>query len=135
MRSVVALDAGFPRSIGVILLSLIAVVSASCGSGQAQSSAVEITEANLRDNTVVVSGTWTKGVSTPPACRLLESRDGKVLGRFSLDRAAFDGKSFSLSLALDEIRSETSDGYYVRCMVTLDSAKSASDTAPVNTVG
>ena len=128
------LDPGFRRLVNALFLSLVAL-AAACGAGESRSTAMEITEVRLRGETVVVSGTWAKGLSTPPACQLLESRDGEVIGRFGLEDAAFDANDFSQELLLDKVRARADDDYHVKCSVTLDSAKVASDTAPVKSKG
>lgn len=114
----------------VLLLALVAVVAA-CGADASRNLAMEITEARWLDDTVVVSGTWIKGVSTPPACRLLDGRGGPVIDRFSLEGASFDGNTFSQRLAPDGGTADVDTGYHVQCSVILDSAKSTSDTSPV----
>lgn len=128
------LDPTSRRLVNALLLSLVAL-TAACGAGGSRNTAMEITEARLRGETVVVSGTWAKGLSTPPACQLLESRDGEVIGRFALEDSAFDANDFSQELLLDKVQVGTDDDYHVRCSVTLDSAKVASDTAPVKSKG
>lgn len=117
------------------MLPLVAVVAA-CGPGESRSLAMEITEARWRGDTVVVSGIWMKGLSTPPACKLLKGRGGEIVGRFSLEGAAFDADAFSQEFVPDGGRSGDKQagnegGYHVQCSVTLDSAKTATDMAPV----
>ncbi len=114
-----------------LLVSLVGIVAA-CGAGGSRSSlAVEITEARWRGDAVTVSGAWMKGVSTPPVCKLLEGRDGAVIGSFGLEGATFEAGAFSQELVPDTGQDGTNTGYRVRCSVILDSAKTASDTAPV----
>ena len=113
----------------------LAAGTVACGAGEGRSLAMEVTEARWRGDTVVVSGTWTKGLSTPPACRLLEGRDGAVVGRFGLEGATFDGNTFSQRFVPDGRHAEASTGYHVRCSVIMDSAKTASDTVPVVSSG
>lgn len=118
------------RLANALLLSLVVVVAA-CGVDENRNSAMEISEARWRGNAVVVSGTWIKGVSTPPACRLLEDRDGAIVGRFGLEGATFDSNTFSQQLVPDGGMADAGTGYHVQCSVILDSAKTASDTVPV----
>ena len=124
------LDRIFSRTATIVLLSLIASATA-CGAAESRSTAIEITEARLRGDAVVVSGTWAKGLSTPPACQLLKGRDGETIGRFGLEDAAFDANDFSQELSLEGMRAGMSSNYHVRCSVTLDSAKVATDTVKV----
>lgn len=122
------------RLAGVLLLSLVGMVAA-CGASESRGLAMEITEARWLGDTVVVNGTWMKGLSTPPACKLLESRDGAVIGRFSLENATFEADTFSQELVPDGGRVGAGTSYHVRCSVNLDSAKTTSDTAPVEVPG
>lgn len=124
------LDPSFRLAAIVLLLSFVAF-AAACGAGESRSTAIDVTEARLRGDTVIVSGTWAKGLSTPPACKLLKGRDGEVIGRFSLEDATFDANEFSHELSLKDTPAGTSGNYRVRCSVTLDSAKVASDTVKV----
>lgn len=95
---------------------------------------MDITEARWRGDTVVVSGAWMKGVSTPPVCKLLEGRDGEIIGRFGLEEATFEASTFSQEFAPDGGLAGAGD-YYVQCSVTLDSAKVSTDTAAVTVPG
>ena len=122
------------RLASILPLSLVAV-AASCGAGVNQSLAMDITEARWRGDAVVVNGAWMKGVSTPPACKLLESRNGEIVGRFGLEGAAFDAGAFSLEFIPDSPPSGTGGDYHVQCSVMLDSAKTVTDTAPVTVRG
>ena len=126
--------------VGTVALLLTVLVTAcgaitACGADEVRDSALEIGEARWRGDTVVVSGTWTRGVSTPPDCRLLEGRDGAVIGRFGLEGANFDGNAFSQELVPDIGQSGIKTGYQVRCSVTLSSARTMSDTALVELPG
>lgn len=124
-----------PRRLPIILmLPLVAVVTA-CGASEGRNLAIEITGARWSGGSVVVDGSWMKGLSTPPACRLLESRDGKVIGRFGLEGASFDGNTFSQEIVPDKGSAGADAGYHVQCTVTLDSAKTASDVVPVEVPG
>lgn len=114
----------------VLLLSLV-VLAASCGAGESRSTAIEITEARLRGEAVLVTGSWAKGLSTPPTCKLLEGRDGETIGLFRLEDAAFDANEFSHELSVEDTTAVKNSNYHVRCSVTLDSAKVASDTVKV----
>ena len=124
------LDPTFRRAASLLLLALVAA-AASCGAAESRSTAIEIAEARLRSEAVVVRGTWSRGLSTPPACQLLTGRDGEVIGRFGLEDAAFDANDFSQEISLAGVRAGASSDYHVRCSVTLDSAKVASDTVKV----
>lgn len=123
-------DPTFRWTSGLLLLVLVAA-SASCGAVESRSNAIEIAEASLRGDAVIVRGTWSKGLSTPPACQLLTGRDGKVIGRFSLEDAAFDANDFSQEISFEDIQAGNRSNYHVRCSVTLDSAKVASETVKV----
>jgi hypothetical protein len=122
------------RLANALLLSLVVVVAA-CGADESQNLAMEISEARWLGNAVVVNGTWIKGVSTPPACRLLEGRDGAIIGRFDLEGATFDSNTFSQQFVPDGGMTDAGTGYHVQCLVILDSAKTASDTVPVEGLG
>jgi len=131
---VTGLEPNFRRLANTLLLSLVGA-AAACGANEGRNLALEITEARWRGDAVIVSGTWIKGVSTPPSCRLLEGRDGAVVGRFDLEGSAFDGNTFSQRLVPDGGQAGTDAGYHVQCSVNLDSAKTESDTAPVEVPG
>lgn len=123
-------DLTFRRTSSLLLLVLIAA-TASCGAAEPRSNAIEIFESRLQDEAVVVRGTWSKGLSTPPACQLLTGRDGKVIGRFGLEDATFDANDFSQEISLKDVQAGDRSNYHVRCAVTLDSAKVASETVKV----
>ncbi len=118
----------------LLMMSLVTLVAA-CGASEGRSLAIEISGARWSGESVIVDGSWMKGLSTPPACRLLESRDGEVIGRFSLEGASFDGNTFSQEIVPDKGSAAADAGYHVRCTVALDSAKTASDIAPVEVPG
>ncbi len=119
------------------LLSALALFLFSCGEGEASSSAIDVESAEWRGENVLVSGSWAKGVSTPPLCRILEGRDGSPSLYFDLDaRVALDGSTFSKKFAPAKTTKKTPsleepDNSFVRCSVSLDSGKSANDVVRV----
>ena len=119
------------RPVAVLLLLVLVAAAASCGAAESRSNAIEVAEARLLGESVIVSGTWSKGLSTPPVCQLLTNRDGEVIGRFNLEDAAFDANDFSHKISLEDVRAGDNSNYHVRCTVTLDSAKVASETVKV----
>lgn len=83
---------------------------------------------------VLVSGRWTRGVSTPPSCSLLGGRQTKVDGwSASNASSSLDGNRFSKQLTRDKGGAVLDPGaeYYVRCTVSMDSAKTVADVARV----
>ena len=92
---------------------------------------MDITEARWRGDAVVVNGAWMKGVSTPPACKLLEGHGGEIVGRFGLEGSASDAGTFSQEFIPDGGPSGSGGYYHMQCSVMLDSAKTVTDTAPV----
>ncbi|CAN5662408.1 hypothetical protein BH24ACT22_BH24ACT22_06640 [soil metagenome] len=109
----------------------------ACGGGEARSSIVTVDRAEWRGRSIMVTGEWSRAISTPPICQVLEGRDGPISDRFSLDaRVTLDGGSFSKEFVPEQTGrnsglSEKREGYYVRCSVSLDSGKSADDTVKV----
>jgi hypothetical protein len=130
------LNAALRRLPGLLALSLAASLAA-CGGSETEERnlAIEITGARWTEGRVIVYGSWMKGLSTPPSCGLLESPGGDAVVRFSPERASFDGNKFTQEVALKQTTSNSDTSYYVRCSVSLDSAKTASDTAQVEGTG
>ena len=104
----------------------------ACGEGEVRFAAIDIKHARWSGEKILVAGDWAKGVSTPPLCRVLEGRDGPASDRFEPDaRVVLDGNTFSKEFVPAEISREVPSakkgGYYVRCTVSLDSGRTASD--------
>ncbi|MGB3633468.1 MAG: hypothetical protein WA982_05470 [Rubrobacteraceae bacterium] len=119
------------------LLAILAMLLFSCGQGEAQSTAVDVKLAEWRGESVLVSGVWARGVSTPPICRILESRDGTTSSYFEPDaRVVLDGNTFSKQFVPAETAREgpptKRDDLYVRCSVSMDSGRTGEDVAKVN---
>lgn len=119
----------------ILVLSL-ALLQSGCGEeGEAYSLALEIKSAEWGGDRVLADGEWAKGLSTPPLCRILETRDGPVSDHFEPDaRVSLAGDTFSKEFVLaEEVRENPPVGrnYYVRCSVSLDSGRSADDVAKI----
>lgn len=119
------------------LLAALTLFLFSCGAGETRSSAVDVKSAKWRENNVLVSGGWAKGIATPPLCRIIESRDGPPSLYFDSDaRVVLDGDTFSKEFVPAKttrkaLSPEKLDSYFVRCSVSLDSGKSADDVTKV----
>lgn len=110
-----------------------------CGEGESRSSAVQIERTGWRAEKIYVSVEWTRGVSTPPACRVLEDRNGPVSDYFEPDaRVSLHGNTFSKEFVPREeaqtVHPLEKGDYYVRCTVSMDSGKSGEDLVKVESV-
>lgn len=127
------------KNVGLLagLTLLLYAFGYACGGGEARSSIVTVDRAEWRGQNIMVTGEWSRGISTPPTCQVLEGRDGPVSDRFPLDaRVTLDEGSFSKTFVPEQTGRGTGtvdkrDGYYVRCSASLDSGRSAGDTMKV----
>ena len=118
------------------LLSGLAFLLVGCEQGESRSTILTVERAGWRGEVVQANGEWTKGLSTPPLCRILEARDGPVSNQFESDaRVSLDGVTFSKQFVLTEDARENppdaDEDFYVRCTVGLDSGRSAEDIVEV----
>ena len=112
------------------------VLCAACG-GEPGNRPLAVTGAEWqpgKEARVLVSGRWTRVISTPPRCILLEGRQTKVDGWYTPDSSAsLDGNNFSKELRRGDEGAALDPGadYYVRCTVSMDSARTVADVTRV----
>lgn len=109
---------------------------AACGGGSGSEGSLKIVRAEWvaedGEARAVVSGEWVRGLSTPPACRLLE--DGKASewpepGSNSTP----DGNSFTQEFSAGGGASlDPLPEYHVRCSINLSTGRTLEAVAPVS---
>jgi hypothetical protein len=127
-----------------VVVGLFAASSVSCGSGGAPDETgngqLAIDSAEWRaapEPTVRVSGQWSLGISTPPACSLLEGKNGDRSDWY--DRTVsveLDGGEFYQKFVRDpeagvQSNLDPETEYYVRCRTSGDTGRTAEAVAPV----
>lgn len=116
---------------------ILALLAAGCGGPEGEGP-LEIARAEWvsdgGESRAVVSGTWVRGVSTPPTCTLLEGRDGEpsawpVSGANTMPEGNTFEKEFFAgeNSALDPVPE-----YHVRCSVNLSTGRTLETVAPVS---
>ncbi|CAN5436610.1 MAG: hypothetical protein M3494_10550 [Actinomycetota bacterium] len=121
----------------VASVAVFALFAVACG-GSAGEWPLEILRAEWvadgGESRAVVSGTWVRGVSTPPACTLLEGRNGEPSAwPDSGANTSPDGNSFTKEFTAGENSSlDPLPEYHVRCSVNLSTGRTLETVAPVS---
>jgi hypothetical protein len=124
------------KALAIAALSML--FAAACGGGSGSEGPLDISRAEWHvedgEARAVVSGKWVRGLSTPPACRLIEGRDGEASGWPEPgSNTSPDGNLFSKEFSarggstLDPLPK-----YHVRCSVNLSTGRTLDATAPVS---